>query len=76
MLKAEIDVSAIVLIALTLMPFEAHSLRSHAFCFLIESIHFLLEPSVLRLPSIAAAQFFERFLNGELADFSHWTPPT
>jgi hypothetical protein len=64
-------ISMVYLITLTLVPFEAQSLRSHALCLFIKCVHFLVKPSVLRLRSIAAAQFFERLLNGELVDFSH-----
>ena len=65
--------SATVLITLTLVPFEAQSLRSHPLCFFIKCVNPLIEPSVLRLRCIGAPQFFKRFLNRELVDFSHCT---
>jgi hypothetical protein len=58
------------LIAPTLASFEAQSLRSHPLYFFIQCLNFPFELSVLRL-RIAAAHFFEGFLDGELVDFSH-----
>jgi len=54
-----------------LVPLEAQSLRSHPLYFFVECVNFPFELSVLRLRCIAAAHFFEGFLDGELVDFSH-----
>jgi len=59
------------LTAPTLASFEAQSLRSHPLYFFVECVNFPFELSVLRLRCIAAAHFFEGFLDGELVDFSH-----
>jgi hypothetical protein len=61
-------------IALTLVPLEAQSLRSHALHLFIKCVNFLIEPRVLRFRRIAAAQLFERFLNGEFGGFGHGNP--
>ena len=59
------------MIAPTLVSFEAQSLCSHPLYLLVEFLNFPFEPSVRRLRCIAAAHFFEGFLDGELVDFSH-----
>jgi hypothetical protein len=61
-------------IALTLVLLEAQSLRSHAFNLFIKRVNFLIEPRVLRFRRIAAAQLFERLLNGEFGGFGHGHP--
>jgi hypothetical protein len=63
-------------IALTVALIEAQSLRSHTLYLLIKCINFLIKPRVLRSRRIAAAQLFERFLNGEFGCFSHGNNPT
>jgi hypothetical protein len=63
------------LVALTVALIEAQSLRSHALYLLIKCTNFLIEPRVLRFWRIAAAQRFERFLNGEFGGFSHGNYP-
>jgi hypothetical protein len=60
--------------ALTLVPLEAQSLRSHALHLFIKCVNFLIEPRVLRFRRLAAAQLFERFLNGEFGGFGHGNP--
>ena len=42
--------------ALTLVPLETQSLRSHAFHLFIKCVNFLIEPRVLRFRRIAASQ--------------------
>jgi len=54
---------------------EAQSLRSHTLYLLIKCVNFLIKPRVLRSRRIAAAQLFERFLNGEFGCFSHGNYP-
>jgi hypothetical protein len=60
--------------SLSLGSIEAQSLRSHSLYFLIKRIHFLVVPLVLRFRRLFAAQFFERFLNGQLGSFGHIKP--
>jgi hypothetical protein len=73
--RGEIETpSRITLIAPALVSFEAQSLRSHPFYFFVECLNFPFEPSVLRLRCVAAAHFFEGFLDGEFVDFSHCPP--
>jgi hypothetical protein len=62
-------------IALTVALIEAQSLRSHTLYLLIKGVNFLIKPRVLRSRRIAAAQLFERFLNGEFGCFSHGNNP-
>jgi hypothetical protein len=73
--RAWTRVSKVGSIALTLALIEAQSLRSHALYLLIKCINFVIEPFVLRFRRIAAAQLFERFLNGEFGGFSHGNYP-
>ena len=54
---------------------EAQSLRSHTLYLLIKCVNFVIKPRVLRFRRIAAAQLFERFLNGEFGCFSHGNYP-
>jgi hypothetical protein len=49
-----------------LVLLETPSLRSHALYLFIKCVHFFLVPGVFRFWRVAAAQLFERFLNGEL----------
>jgi hypothetical protein len=63
-------------IALTVALIEAQSLRSHTLYLLIKCVNFLIKPRVLRSRRIAAAQLFERFLNGQFGCFSHGNNPT
>src|SRR5712672_4838427 len=60
--------------ALAVALIEAQSLRSHTLYLLIKCANFLIKPRVLRFRRIAAAQLFERFLNGEFGGFSHGNP--
>jgi hypothetical protein len=61
-------------IALTLVLLEAQPLRFHALYLFIKCVNFLIDPRVFRFWRIAAAKLFERFLNGEFADFGHGNP--
>jgi hypothetical protein len=73
--KSSLDESSTIdSIALTLVLLEAQSLRSHAFNLFIKCVNFLIEPRVLRFRRIAAAQLFERLLNGEFGGFGHGNP--
>jgi hypothetical protein len=47
------------------------AVRSHALYPFVEGLNFFIELSTPRLPCIAAAHFFERFLNRQLVDFHH-----
>jgi hypothetical protein len=60
--------------SLSLRSIEAQSLRSHSLYFFIKCIHFLVVPLVLRFRRLFAAQFFERFFNGQLGNFGHIKP--
>jgi hypothetical protein len=55
-------------------PIEAQPLRFHALDLLVEGVHFLIAPRILRLRRVASAQLFERFLDGEFGGFSHGNP--
>jgi hypothetical protein len=73
--KPSLDESSTIgSIALTLALLEAQSLRSHALHLFIKCVNFLIEPRVLRFRRIAAAQLFERLLNGEFGGFGHGNP--
>jgi hypothetical protein len=56
------------------LPIQAESLRSHALYLIIEHVHFFSAPFVPGLGCIGAAQFFQRFLDGEFGCFSHGKP--
>jgi hypothetical protein len=56
------------------VPLQAESLRSQALYLVSKRVNFLSESRVLRFPRIGAAQFFQRFLNGEFGCFSHGKP--
>src|SRR5260370_1096643 len=73
--RAWTRVSKVGSIALTVALIEAQSLRSHTLYLLIKRVNFLIKPRVLRSRRIAAAQPFERFLNGEFGGFSHGNHP-
>ena len=57
---------------LSLMTFEAQSLRSHAPYLLIENINLVIERGLLRLLCIIGAYLVQGLLNGEFVDFSHY----
>ena len=56
------------------LPIQTESLRSHALYLLIEHVHFIRAPFVPGLGCIGAAQFFQRFLDGEFGCFGHGKP--
>jgi hypothetical protein len=58
----------------SLVPVQAKSLRSHAFDLVIEDVHLLGAPRVPGFQRIGAAQFFQRFLDGEFWGFGHDKP--
>lgn len=62
-------------ITLTTVLLKALSLCSHALYIFVECVHFLIQPRVLRFRRVAAAQLFERLLNGEFSSFSHDSAP-
>jgi hypothetical protein len=49
-------------------------LRSQALYLVTKRFNFLSESRFLGFPRIVAAQFFQRFLNGEFGCFSHGRP--
>jgi hypothetical protein len=56
------------------VPLQAESLRPQALYLVTKRVHFLSESRVLGFPRIGAAQFFQRFFNGEFGCFSHGKP--
>ena len=60
-------------ISLMPLPIEAQSLRSHALDLLVEGVHFLIVPRVLRLRRLAAAQFLA-FFQRRVWCFQPWQP--
>ena len=57
-----------------LVPVQAKSLRSHALDLVIEGVHLLRAPRIPGFRRIGAAQFFQRFLDGEFWGFGHGKP--
>ena len=57
---------------LSLMTFEAQSLRSHAPYLLIENVNLVIESCLLRLLCLVGAYLVQGLLNGEFVDFSHY----
>jgi hypothetical protein len=53
------------------VPLQAESLRSQALYLVIKRFNFLGESRLPGFRRIGAAQFFQRFLNGEFGCFSH-----
>lgn len=58
----------------TSLPVQAKSLRSHALDLVIEGVHLLRAPRVSGFRRIGAAQFFQRFLDGEFWGLGHGKP--
>jgi len=58
----------------SLVPVQAKSLRSHALDLVIKGVHLLGVPRVPGFRRIGAAQFFQRFLDGEFWGFDHGKP--
>src|SRR5262245_57626982 len=56
---------------LSLISLQTQPLRSHALNFLVKRGHFFLAPRTLRPGRVAAAYFFQYFLNGELGGIGH-----
>jgi hypothetical protein len=54
-----------------LVALEPQSLRSQTLCLLVKRVNLVIHSRRLGFGLIGAAQFFQRFLNGEFACFGH-----
>ena len=69
--ERQAPVMASLSVALTLVPFEAQPLCSHALYLFVERAHLLVVPLVLRFGPVALAQLLQRFLDREFGGVSH-----
>jgi hypothetical protein len=67
-------IASITLSRTSWVPLQAESLGSQALYLVTKRFNFLSESRFLGFPRIGAAQFFQRFLNGEFGCFSHGRP--
>jgi hypothetical protein len=77
--KHEGAIFSLIIVSITIgrtswVPLQAESLRPQALYLVTKRVNFLSESRVLGFPRIGAAQFFQRFFNGEFGCFSHGKP--